>query len=260
LFLSSLSLSNDSMEGKVIAKAFVDLARKKSLSNDVMGYVQRALSIMERSVDGLGFCLSENGDLLSQWRGYAADATGVAIGFSFDYLRLLSTRSERDSPPGFTVKKVEYESSGHERCVEPTLRRLELLIDKGEFKRPAAKAIKDEPNCPDFRARIMTLAAVQGLFGDLFRLKHHAFREECEWRLLSYFRGGTDSNEDCLYRAGASRIIPYRKFTLVELEHSPISEIVLGTKHGTPPDVVEGFLRRSGYGGVEVRRSEASYR
>lgn len=32
-------------------------------------------------------CFSGNGDLLSQWRGYAGDGTGIAIGFKTKYLK-----------------------------------------------------------------------------------------------------------------------------------------------------------------------------
>lgn len=36
-------------------------------------------------------CFSGNGDLLSQWRGYAKDGTGVAIGFKTKYLEKFKT-------------------------------------------------------------------------------------------------------------------------------------------------------------------------
>src|SRR5690606_28676010 len=38
------------------------------------------------STEGFALCLSEKGDLLSQWRAYARDGTGISIGFSSDFL------------------------------------------------------------------------------------------------------------------------------------------------------------------------------
>ena len=57
-----------------------------------------------------------------------------------------------------------------------------------------------------------------------------------------------------------NRIVPYRNVDLAELERSPIAEVILGPKHGTPPKIVEDFLKLNHYGLVTVRRSAASYR
>lgn len=50
--------------------------------------------------EGLGFCLSERGDLLSQWRGYAAQGRGVSIAFRPIFLNafLLQMKQMRISP------------------------------------------------------------------------------------------------------------------------------------------------------------------
>jgi len=95
------------MEGKLVASTIVRLAKKDSLQQDFIRHIQDVLGIFERITDGLGFCLSENGDLLSQWRGYAGNATGVAIGFSAEYLNFLSEASRAGDKRGFTLKKVE---------------------------------------------------------------------------------------------------------------------------------------------------------
>ena len=89
-------------------------------------------------------------------------------------------------------------------------------------------------------------------------MKSHAFREEREWRLLSLL--ATDGEDACSHRFVNNRIVPYLKVELVELERSPIVEVILGPKHGTPPKIVESFLKMNHHGLVKVRRSEASYR
>ena len=61
--------------------------------------------------------------------GYAADATGVAIGFSAEYLTWLSEESNNRPEPGFAVQKVEYEPYAHESRVQPTYHKIKELID-----------------------------------------------------------------------------------------------------------------------------------
>ena len=69
------------------------MAKESSLTQRETAELQRRLSYLSALVDGLGFCLSKKGDLLSQWRGYADDAFGVSIGFEKDYLKKLSMES-----------------------------------------------------------------------------------------------------------------------------------------------------------------------
>jgi len=95
-------------------------------------------------------------------------------------------------------------------------------------------------------------------FPMLFLLKSYAFREECEHRLLSHLV--IDGEDDCSHRVVDNRIVPYRKVEFAELDCGPIAEIILGPKHGTPPKIVENFMKLNHYGRVKVTRSEASYR
>lgn len=56
---------------------------------------------------GLGFCLSAERDLLSQWRGYTGDGAGVAIGFNRLYLEEL-TKANYEGLPLLSFCKVQY--------------------------------------------------------------------------------------------------------------------------------------------------------
>ena len=253
------------MEGKLVASVIARLAERDLVNQDASRRIQEAMGFLENIVDGLGFCLSEDGDLLSQWRGFGADATGVSIGFSTDYLNWLSEEKRASESP-FFLNRVEYEPSAHESSVAPTYRKVKQHIDAGAFKipsRPGPLGFGDNHTEEEITKTIENLNTqaaeeLTTLFPQLFRLKAYAFREEREWRLLSYLlRNGED---DCLHRVVHDRIIPYRKIELVELVRHPVAEVILGPKHGTPTKVVENFLKLNGYGVVKVRRSEASYR
>lgn len=267
LWLSSLSLANDTMEGRLVALAIARVAKKDSLSDEHIARLVETVGIVEKIIDGFGFCLSEDGDLLSQWRGYAADATGVAIGFRTEYVDWLSNASKGKALPGITLQQVTYDLDVHDAMVEPTYREVKGFIEAGAFKIPrhgglllGARSREDiererEANATAYRHLAFKVLT---LFPELFKLKGPAFREEREWRLLSYFtKGGRDQ---CSHRVVQGRIVPFRVYELLELERKPIAEVILGPKHGTPAAVVEDFLNQNEFAETIVRRSEASYR
>lgn len=264
LWLSSLSLSNDSMEGKVVAKTIIRMAESQTYSK-VSPRLNDVLSVFEQIADGLGFCLSEKGDLLSQWRGYTDDATGVSIGFSEEYLRWLSETSEGHIKSGLTLQQIEYDVSAHESIVKPVFDQIKKYIDAGALEIHSDLHISidsisnneyEQQKKKGKRALAELSMALFPLVTNLFHLKSPAFSKECEWRLLSYLR---NFDEDCSYRSMQNRLIPYRKIELIELTRKPIIEIILGAKHITPPNRIEALLKHMGYGGVRVRKSSASY-
>lgn len=263
--LSSLSLSNDSQEGKLVAKTIARLAKNDGLSPSVIENLQHSIATLENILDGLGFCLSEKGDLLSQWRGYATDATGFSIGFSKDYLEKLSEYKRSAEESGFHLYKVAYSMADQERLVEPTYTETKLLIKDGalDFFKPTTLLATYLPTDPESEKKMkqkyfeyrMTMLP---LMTELFLLKNETFKEECEWRLISPL---VKIMEDiCQFRTIADRLVPYRKFELANLGISPIKEVILGPKNKTPCFVVEKFLHQNGFLDVRVSESAASYR
>lgn len=266
MWLSSLSLSNDTMEGRILNKTFMRLAERDGLDQRTLLQVGKNVEMMEKLFDGLGFCLSEEGDLLSQWRGYADDARGLSIGFHRDYLERLAEASKGNGKPGFTLQRVEYESSTHESLVEPTYRELRGLIDAGAFKTPGPKTLLDTRSEEEVAIERKAIRAawsaayfkVLELFPRLFELKGTAFREEREWRLVSILV--RDLSDDCLFRSGRDRIVPYRSFALSDIGIPAIAEVVLGPRNLTPVTITHSMLKQLGFGDVPVRSSAATYR
>lgn len=266
IWLSSLSLSNDTMEGRLVKATIMRFAERDGLEARARERLQESLAFTERAFDGLGFCLSEDGDLLSQWRGYADDARGVSVGFSRAYLECLADSTRGGEKSGFAIYKVEYEPVAQESEVGPTYHELRKLIDAGAFKRPGISSLLDS-RTPDQiaaddqeikKAHTALVFKLLELFPKFYKLKASAFREEREWRLVSmHVANGSD---ECLFRASAGRVIPYRSFELLPQSVPPFGEIVLGPRHETPPDVIQSMLKQAGFGEVEVRRSEATYR
>lgn len=262
IWLSSLNMSNDTMEGKLVAEIIYRLAKKDGLDEGTIKQLQAAISFLEEENDGLGFCLSENGDILSQWRGYATDATGFSIGFSKEYLSALSESLRVQNQIYFTLKNVEYDATAQEELVRPTYEKVKQTIEVGLKKIPLPpRGLIDlftDKEVKEYKDVFQSvLSEIFMLFPKLYALKTAAFREELEWRLISY---KTRDEVSCSFKALIDRIVPYREFLLPNLEAAPIIEIFIGPKNHTPGYVVKAFLEKHDFENVTISRSSATYR
>ncbi|HKM82127.1 MAG TPA: DUF2971 domain-containing protein, partial [Candidatus Acidoferrum sp.] len=144
-----------------------------------------------RSLDGLehinlfAACFCEDGDLLSQWRGYAGGSHGYAIRFDTEMLQ----RAVR--PNGFTLGKCIYDTDIQREIVEQAIHH--CLDD--ELAIPSRSRWGGHGPLADILFRC-------GVF-----FKEPSFAEEKEWRLVSptiMFH-----NERLEFRSGRSMITPY---------------------------------------------------
>ena len=77
IWATELSLSNDRLEGKWLREIFVRSCEDKKLSPGELERTLKNLDFLIEMFGAGGFCLSEEGDLLSQWRGYSENGAGV---------------------------------------------------------------------------------------------------------------------------------------------------------------------------------------
>lgn len=247
----------------MVAQAVARLAAKDDLSRDLTEHLLTAIANMEDLWEGLGICLSEDGDLLSQWRAYAANGSGVSIGFDRAYVTWL-VETSRGTEVDLELHQVEYESQAHDQLVMPAYRELRRLLESDDdFPRGASPEVCDSnaPNFVKLRGRIAVLTlllAAMEAFDGVFSLKHPAFAEEKEWRLLHHH--GLLTTNPCLYRSIDGGIVPYKVCELRDWGQPRIAEVVLGPRHTTPVPVVESYLVQQGFPQVNVRRSLAPYR
>ncbi len=152
-------------------------------------------------------CFSENGDSLSQWRGYCHAGSGFSLGFDSSQL---------------------IEAAGEQRCfLAPCIydpqRQADLVYQlfRGLFedvgfwtpeKRKDSRTI-----CLDLAFDFVFLACV---------LKHPSFREEHEWRIVT--REVPDEHPRIGIREGKLVLIPYFEFKLVKPDERLNVEIVVG--------------------------------
>jgi hypothetical protein len=119
--LSPLGLSNDSREGRhVLDIAERLLPRGSPTRNTIRADLAKSIS----RIQALGFCVSEAPDLLSQWRGYADDAQGVALGFDLDQLSAAIRDENAAQSRNLVLQKVAYKNSSLARIMKACLRRI----------------------------------------------------------------------------------------------------------------------------------------
>ena len=76
-------------------------------------------------------CFSYQNDLLSQWRGYADDGRGAAIGFDLDVLKEVVTVSPEISKPSIvSLHKISYSETEQREVVHQIVHELVDEIEK----------------------------------------------------------------------------------------------------------------------------------
>ena len=269
VWLSSLSQSNDSMEGQWIGDILSRLAEKHKFSERVRLRMQDPILYYRKQIDGLGLCLSRKGDLLSQWRGYAEDGAGFSIGFNEGYLSALGLASTKK----FSVAEVIYDPDQQESELLPLFNRVKALIDRGAYgdRREVTLLTNDEERI-EIEQHNGNLRQLSGesdmlltqLLTKFFDFKSQAFSEENEVRLISGAYHPLDehdqTDDSILYRHARGKIVPYRSFRLEAINDlNIIDEVVCGPKNPSNPEVVKRFLKSKGFSNASVRSSSATY-
>ena len=144
------------------------------------------------------FCLSEEPDLLSQWRAYSEQGSGYAVGFSSKGLKNLLEPSE-----GQYLVKVVYDQDAQLKQAQRELGRVIKLIC--DFEKRVA------PTDDDHREWIAK-RLFQCLLYEVIRLqakfKSAAYHEEKEWRILQFVHPASRRIQ-IEFRSTRGRIVPY---------------------------------------------------
>jgi hypothetical protein len=245
----------------------VQLASKYGLEEDEVAAFQEGLDSLSRIGDCYGLCLSERGDLLSQWRGYADDGAGFSIGFIPAELQSLPQLVAEDAPPselrGPVLHEVMYDEDEQIRELTPWFESMKNHVRDGHRPSPMQRIneLASSTALPKYvQAQMRLQSTLTENWGRLYRVKSSAFREEEEWRLVLWaFHFGSVPFK---YRVRRGMVVPYLEYPLPDRAsvRSPISHVYLGPKNRTPPFIVQMMLNQFGMEEVTVSRSGASYR
>ena len=241
LWASKVHYMNDATEfahAIGIAKSVIE-SRASNGSNDRV----RLLDELRKRLDSVSkthmfvACLSEAGDLLSQWRGYCSGGNGFSIGFSPE--RLLPVLSRQ----GFGIAACVYDSGEQYRLLE------ELVDDAIEA---ISRSVSHEEVLGTFISRFLRIGPL---------LKHPLFSEEKEWRILC----GIIATDDARFqiRGGKSMLVPYCEVNLCDqLGTMHVEDLIIGP---TPsPELsaasATNLLSRYGVAWINCGPSKVPYR
>jgi len=164
-------------------------------------------------------CFSKNGDSLSQWRAYANDGKGIAIGFNLNYLKSLA------SLHGAWLKDVSYVSNSEN----------DLAVLREEIKRGLSQ-IERSPK-PMLEDQIASIALeTQGRWNRRAPFsKNFAFKEEEEVRLVlmpNLYGKQRHENEinSLKFFHRNDVIVPVVELPLVAAS-DPVAKVVLGPRN-----------------------------
>lgn len=275
--LSALSAANDSLEGRILGSVFSGLLAGSGLPTEVVDVASIIVEGYADATEGFAFCLSEKGDLLSQWRAYGRDGSGLSIGFSPEEL-MKDFGKVNFGSKFYELKKVEYGEGRLRQSLGPLAD--EIVAEFAEYGRfvqlragttreQALKTLADRGvdasglfwgNRSDARELLSRLMkALSPLHFQIYGTKPFSFHEECEWRLLRYRH--KEALPEIEYFADDNSIRPFVSCLIADPAREAIREVVLGPKHSSNIDWVRAFLASVGLPHVQVKRSSIdSYR
>lgn len=200
-------------------------------------------------------CFTTEPDSLGQWRGYAG-GSGYAIGFRYEALS--QVRVGESGPLIGEPQRVLYGEKGGKEQVVRLYRQLGKLmltvaqiLNQNEEARKSGNPVSDEkPYLGSFGPKLPELATV----------KHKAFEEEREWRLIlsEEYENVAELVPD--FRAGGvGGVLPYLRLNVPE---GAITSVRVGPGEETDLRVLmaQQALARYGHHDVKVLTSDAPYR
>lgn len=258
LWLSDVLKSNDSLECIWIR----DLVKNKienyltETGHDNLKAWNTGYQMNENIEDSMTIyaaCFSESIDSLSQWRGYAQDGSGIAIGFSKSHLQAVNGLA----PYNLKFNKVIYQNQEKfiNRIVKENLKNMRT---KGIFH--------------------VGLELNLNYSLEFAQYKNPSFQEEKEWRMILRSRAGAPkirSNFGGIeflktqYRFAYGKIISYLEMDFSQIKQDIIKEIWIGPKSKISPIDIRNMLSVYGYYGdtpynenkpIPIIRSGSSYR
>lgn len=257
--LTQLSeIDQDDKEGEKLPTRYLaalEELKRYSQSQDEKVLFDSVFQMLQKNYVGCAACFSTKADLLSQWRGYADDGAGIAIGFRSAMFREFVDEA---APKGHMVSfgKIVYDLN---RQLDFSQNIMTKILDEvSQFLNQNQDMISPQ------------LHAILDLWGESLFYKHVSFKEEREWRfIVNDHRLNTELSQTDIYARGCTvkprkffarnaDLISYRNFSF-ESAKRPILKITIGPKCQASISDVQMLLQDNGFKGVTVKKSEATY-
>lgn len=296
LRLSDLNKTNDYMEKKwtlkLIDSVLMECLNEYKIDVDIkepywyedginshLEYFKKTMGeFLNESNPVLITCFSKEKDLLSQWRAYAEDGTGIAIGFDLDILEKLCT-----SKLAITIDDVSYNQAEQKSIIDYAIKcSIEYMMDGVIGNDNISEDIVKEYFDEEFETLCEVLPDY--LEESSCFIKNPAFKEEKEVRIvyqpkLSIAEYLDDSYKiECFsqskrtknfiirpvkFNANRNKIVAYSDLDFsYYIKKGLITEIVIGAKSNISEADITYLLLANGYSinELKINKSEATYR
>ena len=231
--------ANGPPESKIFAKNFAAFAQQKAIRESAHYFL---------------CSFSSCGDDLGQWRAYADNGRGYALGFDAKILEDGFTKDGETPIPNNSTFYVTYKDS---QLVEIHRQIIEKMFDlislpRGQGLQSAAINV--------YMAELQMLLTLHTLRTSLF-FKHEAYINEQEYRFLQIHRGAQTPPEVKL-KVRPYSLVRYREFDWKSVAATALKQIVIGpaADNEKAPQFARDCLRSFYHGAVEITGSEIPYR
>lgn len=265
LWATHIEFLNDSLElvyGKALVKDCVEQVLISATNDDERALIKEVIgnfntNPIDKEYDVYVACFCENGDLLSQWRGYGAFGKGYAIGFDSTKL---APKYRKFPNCNIMIRSVIYRLEDQKaevyNLINLAFEQLASVLDKINLNEKA-DMINGIAHALFFGLRNLT-----------YLFKTPQFQEEREWRAI-YLNGEKteEKRQPIKFRTAKDAIIPYMEFDItpsagVIKAHLPIIEIICGpgVEYVTAKKALSMLLIDKSMNGVSLEKSEISLR
>lgn len=266
---------------------------KKLISQELTSNSDNIESELEKYLDSLTLvsCFSNKKDVLSQWRGYANDGKGVAIGFNETILdKILCRKKTRKK---LFIDHIEYSEINQKKLIIQYFVNPILKVIEKDFE--YEKNFSSEYNFPIFKNSFEKFFLhesefitdyfpdnIEKLENILLTLKNPAFQEEDEVRIIY----NTNIKSTCSYndflmnkdieksKNPNLKLLPIQYWTRDDnlvayadlsfntiVEKEVIKEIVIGPKSKVTEEELQHFLWANKFNyDINIEKSKALYR
>lgn len=220
IWSTKIQYMNDSKEfthAIDLANRFLNRIVTSSTDSKINEICDKISEVLER-ISGMNVfvtCFSEVHDALGQWRGYCPASSGYCIGFNAKDLEAQA------SEQNFVLKKCIYNSSEKENLISRWVNEFVKILSSVHTHHQDLETIFWQYES-GYVNEFINMASV---------MKHDAFSDEKEWRLISIVN--TD-HEKMGLRAGKSLLIPY---VPISLDYSRDKKLLWNLTVGPTPQI-----------------------
>ena len=265
LWLSDSHYMNDSTEGiwidKLVKETITEFIKDNPKNKTQLDALEVAYNKLGHSKHYF-ISFSKDGDVLSQWRAYADDGYGVAIGFQsglfYDIAKITRQCNNASQNKGEIAKsdifKFSYMDINYNNSIRDTIKdTINNYLNNEEITKSDIYALL--------------------LKNDAISVKHSSFQEENELRIVytptipyqeneknKHLDAGVKKLSEKKYRTSNNQIIPYYEFDFNATYNSLlIPKIILAPKSKLKEDDIKEFLESNGFKNTKIQKSKSPY-